>query len=67
MSKTTEMLEAVQAAIIDITVNGEEVQIGNRRYRMSNIKHLYEVEQNLLSRLALETRTSIRVPVRFNA
>jgi stage III sporulation protein SpoIIIAA len=74
MSNIQTLLDQAEAAIIDILQNGVEVQIGNRRYRMENLKELRAFRDGLKDELSKEVLyenrrngRGVRVPVRFNA
>ena len=54
-----EMLEAVNAAIMNIAIGGQSYRIGTRSLTRADLKQLYAMKNDLMARVAAENRSSL--------
>ena len=53
-----EMLEAVNAAIMNIAIGGQSYRIGTRSLTRADLKQLYAMKNDLMAQVAAENRSS---------
>ncbi|MBO5573371.1 MAG: peptidylprolyl isomerase [Clostridium sp.] len=54
-----EMLEAVNAAIMNIAIGGQSYRIGTRSLTRADLKQLYAMKNDLMAQVAAENRSSL--------
>lgn len=54
-----EMLEAVNAAIMNIAIGGQSYRIGTRSLTRADLKQLYAMKNDLMAQVATENRSSL--------
>ena len=54
-----EMLEAVNAAIMNIANGGQSYRIGTRSLTRADLKQLYAMKNDLMAQVAAENRSSL--------
>lgn len=54
-----EMLEAVNAAIMNIAIGGQSYRIGTRSLTRADLKQLYAMKNDLMAQVAAENRSGL--------
>ena len=54
-----EMLEAVNAAIMNIAIGGQSYRIGTRSLTRADLKQLYAMKNDLMAQMAADNRSSL--------
>lgn len=54
-----EMLEAVNAAIMNIAIGGQSYRIGTRSLTRADLKQLYAMKNDLMAQVVAENRSSL--------
>ena len=63
---TQALLESVETAISTILTSGQDVTIGDRRYKRADLGKLQEMRRDLLAQYSIEQNGPVRNHVRFD-